>query len=245
MINIVFFAWALWLKISASHLSFVKPELIEHGDRDKKLVALTFDACMTPRMKDELEKGSVPSWYNKKVVDILRENKVPATFFVSGLWAKSYPEVVKNWFNDKDNLFEIENHSWDHAAMKTPCYGLADAKNRDQEITLTQNELFGLTGIFPKYFRFPGGCYNPEDLTLLSKFGMKAVDWDVISGDAFLKNPEKIKAEVLSKTQNGSIVIMHVVGGRTAPATAEALQGIIDGLTEKGFKFVKVEELFN
>jgi len=223
--------------------SWVNPVwgIIDHGSRELKQVALTFDACMTPHMQDELKTKKVASWYNENVLKILDKDQIPATFFVSGLWAESYPLVVKGW--SKNTQYEIENHSWDHAAMKTPCYGLADAVAKVSEVTKTAQVLEDLIGHKPKYFRFPGGCYDQSDLKLVQDKEERGLGWDVVSGDSFLRDPAKIEHEVLSKVDNGSIIVMHVVGGRTAPNTAEALPGIIKGLKDQGYQLVKVEDL--
>ena len=59
---------------------------------------------------------------------------VPATVFLTGLWTQAYPDVVKSLAADP--LFELENHSMDHAAWRSPCFGLpaisTDAERRDE-----------------------------------------------------------------------------------------------------------------
>lgn len=77
-----------------------KVEVIEHGPRDKKRVALTFDADMTPPMYLLLKKGLVKSWYNKAIKDTLDRENVKATVFLGGLWTKAYPEEAYNLAHD-------------------------------------------------------------------------------------------------------------------------------------------------
>jgi len=55
------------------------PEITEHGQRDKKTIALTFDADMTYGMLDELNKGIIKSWYNRPLVDYLVKNNIKAS----------------------------------------------------------------------------------------------------------------------------------------------------------------------
>src|SRR5205823_580346 len=66
----------------------IKPEVIEHGSRDKKQVALTFDADMTVGMKALLDRGIVKSWYNAPIKETLDREQVKATVFLGGLWSK-------------------------------------------------------------------------------------------------------------------------------------------------------------
>ncbi|MFA7278021.1 MAG: polysaccharide deacetylase family protein [Candidatus Gracilibacteria bacterium] len=216
--------------------------VFEHGSREKKVVALTFDADMTPKMKKELEKGAVKSWFDEKIPEILERNHVPATIFITGMWAEMYPDEVKKLAANP--LYEIGNHSYDHAAFHTPCYGLLETKDKEEEIIKTQKILQSLTGVFPKYFRFPGGCGIKTDVDLVSDLGMQVVGWDDISGDAYIRDhAEPIISRTISQAKNGSIVVMHFHGGTTAPQTSRALQGIIDGLRKRGFEFVKVSDL--
>ncbi len=101
---------------STRHLTF------EHAVTSKKVVALTFDADMTPRMSNELKTGKIASWYNQKVIDTLREEHVSATLFLAGLWIELYPAVTQDL--SADPLFEIGNHSYSHPGFRSPCYGL-------------------------------------------------------------------------------------------------------------------------
>ncbi len=224
-------------------VTFAVPSgVLEHGSRDQPVVALTFDADMTPKMKHDLETGVVKSWYDRRVTDILEKNQVPATLFITGMWAEMYPEDVKTLAANP--LFEIGNHSYDHGAFHVPCYGLGAVRDKREEVTKTQDILRSLTGVVPRYFRFPGGCGSSEDVALVSALGVQVVGWDDISGDAYLRDrPGPIVAQTVAHAQNGSIIVMHMHGGPTAPQTAAALQKIIDGLRARGFGFVKVSDL--
>ncbi len=216
-------------------------EIITHGNRAQKVVALTFDADMTPKMLADLKHGRIKTWYDRRITETLEKKSVAATIFVTGLFAQTYPEEVKSFA--RNPLYEIENHSWDHAGFEMPCFGLAKAKNKLSEIMETQKILQNLTGKTPQFFRFPGGCANRSDFEIVKKAGLKVVGWDTVSGDSYLKNPQKIVDQVLRGATGGSIVVMHFSGGPHAPSTALALPKIIAGLCEKGFAFVTVAEL--
>ena len=105
---------------STRHLSF------DHAVTGQKVVALTFDADMTPGMSNELRSGRIASWYNQKVIATLREHHVPATLFLAGLWIERYPAVTQDLSTDP--LFEIGNHSYSLPGFHSPCFGLASLR---------------------------------------------------------------------------------------------------------------------
>jgi peptidoglycan/xylan/chitin deacetylase (PgdA/CDA1 family) len=230
-------------KLLPSNVS--KPEVIEHGSRYKHQVAITFDADMTKGMLILLQKGIVKSWYNQSIIDTLHQNNVKATLFLTGLWVKTYPKEANSLAHDP--LFEIGNHSFDHPAFTPNCYRLPFIDNsKDQdEVESAQKIIEQTTGVTPKYFRFPGGCFDNVDLLAVAKLGLKIVHWDVVSGDAFNKDPNTIVSRVLSRVQNGSIVVFHMQGGTYSPKTNEALVKIIPALKKQGYQFVTVSELLS
>ena len=93
-----------------------------------KIVALTFDADMTPGMLSELKSGRIASWYNEKSSKSLRQQQVPATLFLTGLWIEAYSAATKEL--SADPLFELGNHSYSHGAFHSPCYRLSRYGNR-------------------------------------------------------------------------------------------------------------------
>jgi peptidoglycan/xylan/chitin deacetylase (PgdA/CDA1 family) len=110
--------------MSADHLGF------GHAITSKKVVALTFDADMTPKMISDLKTGKVASWYNQNVIATLRQEHVPATLFLAGLWIRTYPAVTQEL--SSDSLFELGNHSYSHGSFRSPCYGLASVPESNE-----------------------------------------------------------------------------------------------------------------
>jgi peptidoglycan-N-acetylglucosamine deacetylase len=221
-----------------------KREMIFHGPRDRKEIALTFDADMTYTMQQELHDGTVPSYYDAQVIATLEQTQTKATLFLSGLWIESYPEVAKQFAENA--LFELANHSYSHPSFSGDCYGLPSMGiDQEEEIEKTQRLLFGLTKQPNKYFRFPGGCYDQEDLDLLNKKNVAAIQWDAAGVDGFNDSAESIIANTLATVQNGSIIVLHMNGAPNEPKTAEALPVIIKTLKEQGFTFVTISELLD
>ena len=213
----------------------------DSGQRSGRLVALTFDADMTPGMLALLRRGSVQSWYNREVIELLRSQRVPATLFLTGLWASTYQEDARALAADP--LFEIGSHTVDHLTFRVPCYGLAAATNRRWEITESQHMIQAATGTAPTLLRFPGDCYAREDVSLAHELGLTVISGDVRAGDGFNPSAAAIASRVESQTRPGSIVVMHLHGGPYAPMTAPALRRIIPALRQRRLEFGTVSQL--
>jgi len=206
-------------------------------------IALTFDADMTSGMLKRLESGLDKSLYNAEIIDILRREKIPATMFISGLWAERYPQAVKDMASD--SLFEIGNHSYSHRSFTKNCYSLPQLpeKQKVADLVRAQEVITKLSGRTPMLLRFPGGCYSPNDLKIADSLDLRVIGWTFASGDAFNGNTKAIVKNVLQKATDGSVIVFHLSGGRYAPKTAEALKTIIFELKKRGYKFVTVSNL--
>ena len=216
--------------------------LILHGSRTSPEIALTFDADMTPGMRRRFLAGE--SFLDARILATLRATDTPATIFATGLWAESYAPTIR--VLTADPLFEVENHSFDHAAFEPHCYrlrALTSAGAKRDEVSKAGAVLTPLIGRAPRFFRFPGGCASSADVRLVLAQGETPVGWDVNSADAYNHSAAAIEANVLSQVRDGSIIIMHLIGAPNAPATSVALARIIPLLKARGFRFVTLEHL--
>jgi len=220
-------------------------QVIFNGSRNTRRIALTFDADMTPLMKNLLDSGRVKSYYNKKVIDVLNQTQTKATLFLAGMWIELYPQATKELASNP--LIELGNHSYSHPSFSGTCFGLGEIPlSKDaQEIAKTKELLRTVAGVNDKFFRFPGGCYSKENLDIVKKEGLMVIHWDVAGEDGFNNYTESIERNVIDNVRNGSIIVLHMNGAPNSPKTAEALPKIISTLKEKGFVFVKVSELLN
>lgn len=215
----------------------------DHAATSQKIVALTFDADMTPGMLRELKSGKVASWYNEKVIEALKQLQAPATLFLTGLWIEIYPEVTKQLAADP--LFELGNHSYSHGAFHSPCYNLFPIPESKQtaEVEKTDDLLKRYAASYKKYFRFPGLCSDARAMKTVEDRGYTVIGGDVDGADAFEKSPKWVASDVVSHVHPGSIVVLHMHGGPDAPATAGALPDIVTKLRAEGYTFVKVSDL--
>src|SRR2546426_10677076 len=98
---------------TVDHPSVDGVDSFDSGPRDSGAVALTFDADLSPNMLRHLQSGRVSSWYNREVREILDSERVPATIFLTGLWASTYPAEARSLA--EDSLFEIGSHGFSHS----------------------------------------------------------------------------------------------------------------------------------
>jgi peptidoglycan/xylan/chitin deacetylase (PgdA/CDA1 family) len=201
---------------------------VAHGPRDRKRIALTFDACSTRDI----------SKYDERVTQELISSRTPATIFLGGSWAKEEAEHVKVLASNP--LFELGNHSYTHPHMTA----IADPHRIRQELIRTQAEVHALTGKTPRYFRPPYGEYDHRLVKIAAEVGLTTVEYDLASGDPDVHaTKERLIHWVLSKAQPGSIIVMHINHRRFH--TAEALPEIIIGLRARGYELVTVGQFID
>ncbi|GGM11967.1 lipoprotein [Streptomyces fumigatiscleroticus] len=213
-----------------------------HGPRTRdRSVALTFDADMTADQGRRAAAGE--HFDNPSLIATLRRMNVPATVFMTGRWADEYPAQARSI--GRDPLFEVANHSYSHHAFTGHCYGLptiSPARMRaDVERAYAAFRAAGVRDPLP-YFRFPGGCYDRRALRELRTAGVTAVQWDVVSGDAFATDADAVARQVLKGVRPGSVVVLHCTRS-AAPVTERALRTIVPELRHRGYRFVKVSHL--
>lgn len=220
-------------------------DVVFHGSRNIKEIALTFDADMTPWMKNQLLSGAVKSYYNKELITYLDQTQTKATLFLTGMWIELYQNDAEKLAADP--LFELGSHSYSHPSFSGYCYGLEQITEdqKQPEIEKTQALLFNLTHKKNTLFRFPGGCYDQDAISLTKKNGLQPIQWDVVGDDGFNDNTQSIIDNVVNHVQNGSIIVMHMNGYPNDPKTSEALPKIITTLKQRGYGFVTVSELLS
>jgi peptidoglycan/xylan/chitin deacetylase (PgdA/CDA1 family) len=192
--------------------------LLQRGDTSVPEVAITIDDGPDPK-------------YLPQIVQILRQENVPATFFVIGIRIKQHPELLKLLQTDG---FEIGNHTYDHQRL--------DALKPHEianELRLCDEHIFEVTGQHTHIMRPPGVQYNDKVLNVAKSLGYVTVSWSVGARDYEVVPASFIESRVLDRTGNGSIILLH----QDRPETAEALPVIISTLRQRGYRFVTISQM--
>jgi len=209
----------------APKLAAVPPQVIKHGPRRKKRIALTFDACST----------QTGSRFDERVIRTLIDLKVPATLFLGGNWMEDHPDETMELARYPQ--FELANHTYLHPHMTR-----VDDERAREEITRTQDILYTLTGRTARLFRAPYGELDGRVTKLVGELGLISVQFDLASGDPDPHISAKRLVEYVSdRARNGSIIVMHMNG--RGWKTAEALPRIIIRLKKKGYKLMTVSDM--
>src|SRR6266403_5905875 len=202
------------------------------GAADNK-IAITFD------------DGPDFRW-TPKILDILKEKHVPATFFVIGVDASQFPQIVKREYAEGH---EIGNHTYTH-----PSFDDISKTEIHWQLNLTQRLIESTIGVKSILFRPPYGIdHQPEyaeevaQLPVAQDMGYLIVgqkidshDWQQNAGTQI--SEQEIVNNVMRQADEGNIVLFHD-GGGTRNHTVLALPRIIDALRAQGYEFVSVSDL--
>jgi peptidoglycan/xylan/chitin deacetylase (PgdA/CDA1 family) len=181
-------------------------------------VALTFD--------DGPDPVDTP-----KLLDLLREKGVKATFFVVGKRADRYPEIVRRAWAE-GHL--VANHTWSHRSLF--CF-LMPWRLRT-EIECGTESVRRICGFRPRFFRSPVGLRHPLLGPYLKDAGLEYVSWSIRTRDTLTANSSVLAQRILSKAASGDIILLHDRLPAGADVMLEALPRVIDELRQRGFKFV-------
>jgi peptidoglycan/xylan/chitin deacetylase (PgdA/CDA1 family) len=204
-------------------------ELALKNTQKLKTAYLTFD------------DGPSPNTLN--ILKILKEQNVPATFFVVGT---KYPQYMKNIVND-GHAIGLHTYSHIYSSVYASVNAFFDDQNKIAEVVKAQ------TGLTPRIIRFAGGSSNMESkkyskgiMTTLTKEvkkrNMRYFDWNCDSGDASGTNvpAAKLVQNVVNgaKSKDSVCVLMHDTNAKQT--TAEALPEIIKQLKAQGYQFASL-----
>jgi peptidoglycan-N-acetylglucosamine deacetylase len=183
-------------------------------------VALTFD--------DGPDPVDTP-----KLLDILREKEVKATFFVVGRRAEQFPAIVQR-ARDEGHL--IANHTWSHRNL----FCFLTPRRLRAEIARGAESVERSCGLRARYFRSPVGLRHPLLGAYLKEMGLEFISWRVRSLDTVIGSPGVLAQRILKAVKGGDIILLHDRLPNGARTMLEALPGVIDALRERGFEFVLV-----
>lgn len=187
----------------------------------EKLIALTFD------------DGPMPK-YTPRILDILAEKKVRATFMVVGSRVEANPDLFRR---EMAGRHEIGNHTWSHKVLP-----FADRDGVDREIRRTDEIVEKLSGKRPALFRPPRGCISGDCLTVASRLEYDVLMWSLqLHEDAF--DAAGNVTYVADNLVPGTVLLAHDFGNASRAVGLQALPDLIDAVRARGYEFVTASEL--
>ena len=207
-------------------LGKVNKELLEKyngiamGNNEDKYVYLTFD--------EGYEAG-----YTSKILDVLKENNVKATFFITGHYLNTASDLVKRMI-DEGHI--VGNHTVNHKSMPD----VEDKRIRDEIMNLHET-VYQKFSYEMKYIRPPMGEFSERTLSIMKNLGYTTTMWSLAYDDWDENKQDREeygKEKVLSNLHNGAIILLHA----TSKDNSNILDVLIKEIKKQGYEFKSLEE---
>src|SRR5699024_3971681 len=167
-----------------------------------------------------------------KILEVLDDHDVQATFFIEGKWAKEHADFVK--------MIDQEGHLIGNNAYNHPDMARISQQASTDKLSQTNDIIKGITGKTPQWFAPPSGSYSDEVVDIAYHLKMETILWTVDTID--WKNPSVsvMINRVMGKIHPGATILLHPTS-----AVAEGLDSLIDEIKEKEYKIGTVEQLLS
>lgn len=193
---------------------------ISMGNSEKKYIYLTFDCGY--------EAG-----YTEKILEVLKQNDVKATFFITGHYLNSSPELVKQMIDDGHI---IGNHTADHICMPE-----SSEEEIKEDVMELHTALYDKFGYEMKYLRPPKGEYSEKSVAYTNTLGYTTVMWS-FAYDDWDENKqgreEYGKQKILDNVHNGEVMLLH----STSKDNSNILDYCIKEIKNMGYEFKSLDE---
>lgn len=187
----------------------------------QKVVAITIDDGPDPR-------------FTPKVLDLLKRERIKATFFLVGKNVTQYPELAKREAREGHVL---GNHTWDHPVL--PQENEAEVL---EQLEKCRSAIRNTTGQDTHLFRPPKGLWNGQVFDAAKRLGYKIILWSETLEHQSAVTPESMAKRVVSLVRPGDIMLCHD-GRLDRTKSVAALPLVITQLKAEGYRFVTVPEL--
>ena len=190
------------------------------GNKEQKLVYLTFDLGY--------EAG-----YTPKILEVLKQNEVKATFFITAHYVNTQPDLVKQMI-DEGHI--IGNHTVNHKSM--PSCSLETIK---KEVMDLHSAIYDKFGYEMKFIRPPKGEYSERTVAYTNTLGYTSVMWSFGYDDWDEKKQgrqEYGKKKILDNVHNGEIMLLHA----TSKDNANILEDVIKEIKNMGYEFRNIDQ---
>lgn len=224
-------------------------ESFERGELDTNLIALTFD-------------GGWKCEACEPILKTLKEKRVKATFFLTGVFMERYPEIVKHIEREGH---DVGNHTYSHPRLASggrTRRGVTREYVQDQ-LNRAHALYFKITGAKMKpYWRAPYGQHNAQIRKWAAEIGylhvgwtrtaygnMDTLDWIGTPSSRLYRSSDQIANKVVNfgsgreEGASGAIVLMHLGSYRKADFPHDRLGWIIDTMRAKGYEFVTITDM--
>lgn len=189
------------------------------AETDKKEIAISFD------------DGPAAN-YTSQILQILKAENVPATFFCIGNRIAGNEHLLKQ-IHENGHL--IGNHSFSHHFW----FDMYPAKKMLDDMKQMDAEMLRVIGKKPKLFRPPYGVTNPNLKKAIISGGYTPVGWSVRSLDTVIRDEQKLLNKVNAEIQPGAVFLFH----DTSEATLKILPAFIQEVKKSGYNFIPLDKL--
>lgn len=211
----LFMVWA-----SADVGSNIYLKAVCKGSDHQRVVALTFD--------DGPDKNMTP-----KVLDVLKQHNIKATFFLVGAKVDNNPDIVRRMVEEGHI---VANHTYSHSEL----FPLSNGQKVVQELQMCSNSIKRAVGLSPKLFRPPFGVTNPIIGKAVRALGLKTVGWSVRSLDtATDKSREDICRRVVKRLHSGAIILLH----DRCDMADELLESVIQAIERSNYTIIPLDKM--
>lgn len=203
------------IKFNFSDYSAIYNGPIKDG---QKTLYLTFD--------EGYENG-----YTSKILDVLKQNKIKAVFFVTSPYIKENKDLIKRMVKEGHI---VGSHSKTHPSMPTKTGNLKGFNNEFEDVEKLYKDLTGKNIV--KFFRPPMGKYSEKSLAMTKNLGYKTIFWSFAYRDWDTeKQPshDEAKKKIMDNLHDGSILLLHAV----SQTSTEILSDFISDARKLGYNF--------
>lgn len=184
----------------------------------QKVVALTFD-------------DGPHNQTTEQILEVLKKHNAKATFFCIGKNVNPNKSIVQSIVKEGHI---IGNHTFYHSNF----FDIYSTNRMVNEIDLTNNDIYKLTGVKPLLFRPPFGVTNPLLKSALIKTNMTSIGWSLRSFDT-VKDMDRTFNKLIKKTKPGDIVLLH----DTLEFSAQLLDNYITWLKSNNYSVLALDKL--
>lgn len=171
--------------------------------------------------------------YTAQILDVLKENNVPAAFFVTGPYLKKEEALIKRMVKEGHI---VGNHTVNHPSMPA----VQSAEKLEKEILELSENFESVTGEKMKFFRPPMGEYSERTLSITQDLGYTSVFWSFAYKDWDTKaqqGTDYAYQQIMDGVHDGAILLLHAV----SKDNADVLDRVIKDLKSAGYRFESLE----